>query len=216
MLSPTPEAALHSAPRESDGVRHTLHRDFETRSALLLSKVGAHRYAADPRTEILCAVYAVDDEPPKLWTPGDAVPGEFVEAASNPSWTVTAHNDTFETQIERHILAPRFGFPTIPLERHVCTMVTALALALPAKLEKLARALDLAHQKDATGHRLMLQMSKPRKARKDEDPNGGPYWSMIKNACCVCTSIVFQTLKSNGSCMGACNRYRTKNKRCGS
>jgi DNA polymerase bacteriophage-type len=176
MLSPTPEGALKPAPRERDGVRHLLHRDYETRSVLLLNKVGAHRYAADPRTEILCAAYAIDAEPPKLWTPGDAVPAEFVEAAGNPSWVVAAHNDSFETQIERHILTPRFNWPTVPLERHVCTMVAALALALPAKLEKLARALDLVHQKDAAGHRLMLQMTKPRKARKDEDPDGGPYW----------------------------------------
>ena len=54
-------------------------------------------------------------------------------------------------------------------------MAAALSQALPAKLEKVAKVLELAHQKDMAGHRLMLQMSKPRKARKDEDPNG-VYW----------------------------------------
>ena len=54
-------------------------------------------------------------------------------------------------------------------------MAMALALSLPAKLETVARALELRHQKDAVGHRLMLLMTKPRKARKDEDPDR-IYW----------------------------------------
>ena len=38
-----------------------------------------------------------------------------------------------------------------------------------------ARVLELQHQKDVTGHRLMLLMSKPRKPHKDEDPKQ-IYW----------------------------------------
>jgi DNA polymerase len=45
-----------------------------------------------------------------------------------------------------------------------------LAAGLPAKLSAAAEALELEHRKDAAGERLMHQMSKPRKARKDEDP----------------------------------------------
>jgi DNA polymerase len=48
----------------------------------------------------------------------------------------------------------------------------ALALGLPARLSALANALELANRKDAAGERLMHQMSKPRRPRKDEDPNG--------------------------------------------
>ena len=158
-----------------DGGPHVLHRDFETRGVLLLNKVGAHRYVADPGTSVLCCAYAVDNEPVKLWTPGDPVPPEFFEAANNPNWTVAAHNDAFETIVEQHILGPRFGWPLIPIERHVCTMAMALALSLPAKLEGVARALEQRHQKDAVGQRLMHEMSKPRKARKDEDPTS-VYW----------------------------------------
>jgi DNA polymerase len=54
-------------------------------------------------------------------------------------------------------------------------MAMSLAVALPAKLETVARVLELQHQKDIVGHRLMLMMSKPRKPRKGEDPNG-VYW----------------------------------------
>src|SRR5262249_59041660 len=56
-----------------------------------------------------------------------------------------------------------------------CSQAAALALALPAKLETVADALGLEHRKDADGRRLMLQMARPRKPRRDEDPNG-IYW----------------------------------------
>jgi DNA polymerase bacteriophage-type len=81
----------------------------------------------------------------------------------------------FESVIEQHIMHPRLGWPLIPMERHRCTMAAALAQALPAKLETVAKALELERQKDVAGHRLMLQMSKPRKPRKGEDPNS-VYW----------------------------------------
>jgi DNA polymerase len=169
------EAPNTTAASGHDGEPHVLIRDYETRGVLALNKVGAHRYAADPRTEVLCCAYAVDDGPVKLWTPGDAIPPEFVEAANNPNWLVVAHNAHFEMAIEQHILGPRFGWPLTPIERQRCTMVMALALSLPAKLDAVARALELRHQKDSVGHRLMLMMAKPRKPHKDEDPNG-IYW----------------------------------------
>jgi DNA polymerase bacteriophage-type len=105
----------------------------------------------------------------KLWTSGNPAPLEFIEAARNPDWIVAAHNDSFETAIEQHILKPHHGFPLVPLERHVCTMAMSLALGLPARLDAVANALELAHRKDTAGQRLMLQMAKPRRARKDED-----------------------------------------------
>jgi DNA polymerase len=154
-----------------DGRPHVLHRDFETRGVLDLAIVGAHKYAADPRTEIRIVGYAVDDGPVELWLPGDRVPPAWFEAAYNSNWVVSAHNDAFESAIERRILA-RFGFPPIPLERHRCTQAAALALALPADLGLLAKVLRLKHQKDHVGERVMLQMSRPRRPRKGEDPAG--------------------------------------------
>src|SRR5258708_17820284 len=111
--------------RWRDGQPHTLHRDVESRSTASLKTIGAHRYAADPGTEVLCVAYAVDDEPVQLWVPGDPVPPEFVEAARDPNWIISAHNDQFESAIERDILAPRHGWPIVPLERHRCTMAMA-------------------------------------------------------------------------------------------
>ena len=101
---------------------HILHRDFETRSTALLRTVGSQRYAADPSTEVLCVAYAVDNDPVQLWVPGDPVPPEFIEAATNPHWILAAHGDHFESAIEQNVLAPRHGWPLIPLDRHRCTM----------------------------------------------------------------------------------------------
>jgi DNA polymerase len=154
--------------------RHTLHRDFETRSRVDLRKVGAHKYATDSRTEILCCAFALGDGPVQLWIRGDPVPAEFIEAARNPNWSVAAHGDHFESAIEQHVLAPRYGWPLVPPARHVCTQAMCLAVGLPAKLSVAADALELVNRKDAAGERLMHQMSKPRRARKGEP--AGTYW----------------------------------------
>ena len=165
----------HAAAEAWDATPHVLHRDYETRGSCVLRTVGAHHYAADPHTEVLCCAYALDDGPVQLWVPGDPIPPEFAEAARNPSYFVAAHNDTFESVVERCVLAPRFGWPLIPIEQHRCTMAMALALGLPARLDKLADALELENRKDKSGERLMHQMSKPRRQHKDE-PADGIYW----------------------------------------
>src|SRR5271166_167357 len=151
-------------------VQHVLHRDYETRSRVVLKVVGAHRYAADPSTEVLCCAFAINDDPVQLWRPGDPVPIAFIEAAQNSSWIVAAHNDAFETAIENQIMFPRYGWPVIPIERHRCTQAMCLALGLPARLSAAADALELSNRKDAAGERLMHQMSKPRRPHKDENP----------------------------------------------
>ena len=153
-------------------MKHVLHRDYESRGVLELESVGAWRYAADSRTEILCCAYAVDDEPVKLWLPGNPPPPEFFEAAApqNIDWEVAAHGAQFEIPMEHFILTRRHGFPKFPLSRQRCTMAMALACSLPPKLELAAQVLELLHQKDKAGQRLMLMMAKPRRPRKDEDP----------------------------------------------
>jgi DNA polymerase len=156
-------------------VPRVLFRDYETRSTLSLPDVGAWKYASHPTTDVWCCAYAVDDGPIKLWIPGDPVPPEFIEAAQNPDWVVSAFNDHFERLIEQHIMGPRYGWPITPVERHRCSQAAALAHALPAKLETVARALNLDQQKDDAGRRTMLQMAMPRPPRQDEDPEG-LYW----------------------------------------
>jgi DNA polymerase bacteriophage-type len=156
-------------------VTRILHRDFETRSTVDLTEVGAWRYAGDPNTGVWCVAYAVDDAPVQIWIPGQPIPEEFHIAARDTDWIVVAHNDQFETAIETRILALRYNWPIVPIERHRCTMAMASASALPAKLKTVAEVLQLSARKDDQGSRLMQQMARPRKPRAGEDPNG-IYW----------------------------------------
>ena len=143
--------------------------DIESRSAASLRLVGAWNYAAHPTTEILCLCYAVDDGEVQTWLPGQPIPEPFLEAARDPSWRLIAHNFEFERAMLEHVLVPKHGFPSIPLEVQHCSMAVALANAYPAELETLAKALELPYQKDREGLLLMRQMSHPRKPRKGED-----------------------------------------------
>jgi DNA polymerase len=152
-----------------------VHWDIESRSVLDLTKVGAHRYAKHPSTKILCVSFAINAGPVQTWLPGEPVPPEFYEIARNPNWFLFSHNAQFEMTLLRHILQPRHDWPQIPLGRFRCTLAMSLTLALPGKLERVAEALELLHQKDKAGQRLMLMMAKPRRPRQGEDPHQ-IYW----------------------------------------
>jgi DNA polymerase len=145
-----------------------LHRDLETFSAVKLKDAGHWRYAADPTTRVLCYAFAVDDGPVELWTPGQNVPEQFVEAAHNPDWLVVAHNDAFEFAIEELVLAPRFNWPLIPLVQHRCTQAISLANAMPGALEKVANALDLSQKKDSRGRAILQKMARGKELTKEE------------------------------------------------
>jgi DNA polymerase bacteriophage-type len=148
--------------------------DVETRSTLDLRKVGAARYASHPDTDVWCVAGAVDDQKVQRWLPSNSLPQAILEAAADSNYVFVAHNAGFERAILKHILTPRYGWPEIPVERWRCTMAMALALALPASLAQVAKALSLPEQK--ANKTIVAQMAKPRQPRGDEDPAAGPYW----------------------------------------
>jgi DNA polymerase bacteriophage-type len=152
-------------------VAQVIFRDIETRSTINLKDVGSFRYAQHPSTEVLCVGYGLGDGPVKIWRPGMPAPSEFKKAG-----IAVAHNAAFEMLIERCILGPRYGFAVVSVENNRCTMAMANACALPGALEGAAKVLHLENQKDVVGNRLMKAMSKPRKARKGEDPSGTYWW----------------------------------------
>src|SRR5262245_56836300 len=124
--------------------------DIESRSAVSLDQAGAFRYASDATTHIVCAAYAIDDGEPRIWTPGEPVPEVIIETAKqDPDWI--AHNIQFDGTLAARILTPRYGWPEIPLDRHICTMSLALANALPGAVDKAAAALKLPLEKDRDG-----------------------------------------------------------------
>lgn len=152
----------------------TLHIDFETRSTVDLPKTGVYVYAAHPSTDVICAAYAVDDGPVQLWTPGMEMPDEIRNMAAE-GWTVVAHNAAFERAIWQGVMFRKHAWHRPQLHQWRCTMVQAYAMSLPGSLANAAAALGLDIGKDMGGRDLMLRMSKPRKARKGELPNG-LYW----------------------------------------
>ena len=152
----------------------------------------------------LCIGYAVDDGPVRIWIPGQPVPAEFHEAATDPTWLVVAHNNQFEAAIEERLLQPRYGWPLVPLERHRCTMAMALAAALPGALENAAAALDLPYQKDREGRRLMLRLSRCIRIR-----------SRAPKTCNGFMPIAFAMSKWSAPYITGCRRSAPVNKHCG-
>lgn len=138
--------------------------DFETRSAVNLKKTGVYPYAADPSTDIWCMAWAIDQGPVELWEMGDPVPwlvAEFVRQGGK----LRAWNAQFERVVWRGILSPRYGFPMPAISQWFDTAAQGAAMALPRALENASKAMGLPVQKDMDGHRLMLQMAKPRRLR---------------------------------------------------
>jgi len=135
--------------------------DFETRSVLDLADVGLHNYALHPTTQPWCMAYGLGDEEFKLWWFGEPLP-EIVRDHVELGGIIVAHNATFEWKVWNYIMAARHGWPELDINQCRCTMAMAYAMALPGKLADAAAALGLEAQKDMKGHRLMLQMCRPR------------------------------------------------------
>jgi len=137
--------------------------DFETRSTVDLRKAGTHVYAQHPTTDIVCLGWAVDDGPVKVYRPldGDEIPEELFKLIEDGA-EFYAHNANFDRLIWHYVLHVRYGWPPIPIEQIFCTMVMALSMGIMASLENMAVCLGLKIEKDMRGHRVMLQLAKPR------------------------------------------------------
>lgn len=149
--------------------------DVESRSTVDLKKTGAYPYWAHEDTALWCACYAFDDEPVQTWLPGQPCPPRVAQHVESGG-TISAWNATFERLAWNHALGPRHGWPVPRLEQYEDTAAYAAALSLPRALGMAAKALGVAEQKDDDGARLMMQMAKPRKPRKDEAPDAVLWW----------------------------------------
>lgn len=109
-----------------------------------------------------------------MWWPGEPCPDRVRWHIENDG-ICQAWNFAFEALLLEKILGPKYGWPVPKIENTRCTMVRALAMGLPGKLEHAAPALKLDITKDEVGARIMKQLCKPRKARKGERPDG-LYW----------------------------------------
>lgn len=165
--------------------------DYETRSRRDLRKSGGFEYAADSSTEILCAAFRIGKRdniaaaPIHSWSPfirgprNDTARRMLLSAMKNKNVLMVAHNAFFERAITYH----RLGVE-VPADRWVCTAAQAAASSLPRGLEDACHALDLPAKKDMIGRRLMLKMTKPRKATKRDASewhmNQADLWRLIE------------------------------------
>lgn len=157
-------------------VETCLFLDFETKSVVDLRKCGAHVYFEHPDTDVLCARFSLGWGPMEEWMHGDPVPETIKRAFADPNIFISAHNAGFEFLAINGPMSKKHGWPTVPYSRMHCTAAEAAAMALPRSLEGVGSALGLDVQKDQEGYRLMMQMCKPRKPRKDEDKTKTYWW----------------------------------------
>lgn len=139
--------------------------DFETRSRVNLKTHGLYRYAQDATTDVWCFSYAFDDEPVQLWEMGQPAPARIVNHVRQGG-AFKAWNAQFERVIWNAILAARYNWPKLTIEQTHCTMAQALTHGYPASLDRCADAMGIAG-KDKMGHRLMMQMCRPREVAGD-------------------------------------------------
>lgn len=169
--------------------------DYETRSEADIRKCGSYEYSRHPSTQVMCVAWRFGTKleladglkrktESKIWTPASAGPlsTELLVHIAQPDVILVAHNALFEQVITKFVLArmcqenlyyqetpAREILANLPPERWMCTASMAASLALPRNLEGACSALQLGVQKDMDGRKLMLKVSKPRKATKTND-----------------------------------------------
>ena len=140
--------------------------DFETRSEVDLGDCGAHVYAADPSTRILCMAWAIGDGEPQPWLPGQPFP-PALRLHIQRGGPLDAWNAEFEQVIWHHV-GRQHHFPAVGQAQWRDSMARAAAAGLPQSLARCGAALGLAEQKDAAGARLIRTLCVPRKPTKDD------------------------------------------------
>jgi DNA polymerase len=136
--------------------------DYETFSEVDLRVAGLHNYATHSSTGAHCMSYGPDPEHVKTWVEGEPFP-EDLAAHIESGGTITAWNAAFELAIWNLCCTRKYGWKPLPVSQVRCSMVRAYAMALPGALEDAALALGIDQRKDQEGHRIMLQLSKPKK-----------------------------------------------------
>ena len=135
-----------------------IHIDFESRSKCDIWTCGAYAYSVDPSTEVLCLVYAIDDQDPQLLRKEDL---ELPPPFEIPGNTFVAHNAFFEECMWNSITVKKWGWPRIPINQFKCTMAKALSSAYPQSLDNACKALMTPYQKSFEGRNVMLKLCKP-------------------------------------------------------
>lgn len=147
------------------------HLDFETFSAIDIRKVGAHRYARHPSTEVLIACYWLPGMTDVMtWLPLEEDPPKRLMSYIKNGGLIGAHNANFERLVWQHALARQHpDIPTIEKKQWVCTAAKAAASGLPRSLDRALHAAGCEVKKNPDGMRLIKIFSVPRKPTKKDD-----------------------------------------------
>lgn len=156
-----------------------VHLDYEGRSGVDITDVGAHRFSIDPRFEILCAAVMRDDDPAErvyLWVnplficpdmPGtDNAEAERILAEADLVYAHNAPNEMANTwgALTQGKNCPFKTEPSHKIWR--CTAAMARKAGMPNALDDLCEALQVRDPKDRRGKALINLFCKP-----DEDTN---------------------------------------------
>ena len=152
-----------------------IHIDFETYSECDLKKCGAWVYSCHPTTEVLCMAYAIGDEAPQLWLPGDRLPEwdmtniqlSFQYDFRSIDLKIHAWNSFFEYCIWHNTLK----WQPLPIGCWDNTQAHAMALSLPRALGDCGGALGFKRDrvKDNRGKRLIQMLCKPYRGKRVTD-----------------------------------------------
>lgn len=141
--------------------------DFETRSLLDVTQVGAFKYAEDPSTRILFCSYSIDGVKYQRYDWREfSEPTALLEHVRNGG-RVEAHNMFFEFCIWNLVAVPQLGWPLLKLEQCECSAAKARGYCIPGSLDGASRFLGLAEKKDSRGKQLIKLLSVPQKVTKN-------------------------------------------------
>lgn len=126
--------------------------DFETLGPDIVT-MGTMNYVTDPRTKILILTFALDDEEPRIWFPGDPFPEDVREHVESKGFMV-AHNAGFDRLVWQYVGENDHGFPALANDQVLCSMAQAQASNLPASLDGAAKKVGKA-QKNSRGKALI-------------------------------------------------------------
>ena len=145
-----------------------IHLDFESRSKADIWTCGAYAYSVHPSTEVLCLVYAIDDQEPQLIRKEDLAVLPPFDIKGNE---FHAFNAFFEQCMWANVMSAKWGWPRIPINQFRCIMAKSLSSAYPQSLANACKALNTPYQKSTFGHTVMMKLAKPNsKGEWNEEP----------------------------------------------
>lgn len=150
--------------------------------------VGAYNYACHHSTEVTVACYSPDGgKTVHTWRPGDSPPVLLIDLVLQGGF-ITAWNSFFEWCIWNFVCVRRYGWPPLPIGQTRCSMSRSLAWSLPGSLDKASAVIYGTSEKDAVGKSIMLKLSQPRNATKNDKRlrftrDGSEPWQQLDRYC---------------------------------